>query len=114
MEIIETTVEAEFAFIAFKTAIQNLDLSKDELKQFLIAQQKNHMTERAILLKHCKFHGITSNEVYVEQGGQNDITYIFGYLDKRIAKAYEEHVRPLVACALKKITSTEKGVLTND
>ena len=32
----------------------------------------------------------------------------------RIAKAYEEHVRPLVACALKKITSTEKGVLTND
>ena len=114
MEIIETTVEAEFAFIAFKTAIQNLDLSKDELKQFLIAQQKNHMTERAFLLKQCKSHGITAKEVYVEKGGQNDITYIFGYLDQRIAKAYEKHVRPLVECALSKMKSTEQGAMTND
>ena len=103
-------LEQEFALSAFKTAIEHQDWTVDQLKEFLIQEKKNHMVEINDLVNHLKIHGIEGFCIYVENGGSNDITWHFQYLNKHIAEAYKEYIIPRVGHYMAKEIRDSKGV----
>ena len=90
-------MEQEFACSAFKSAITNNDWTKEQLIDLLIQQKKSHIAEINILLWHLKTHGIIASLIHVERGGPNDVQWDFKYLNKFIEKAYNKHIKYLVA-----------------
>ena len=90
-------IEQEFACSAFKSAITNNDWTREELIDLLIQQKKSHIAELNILLWHLKTHGIIASLIHVERGGPNDVQWDFQYLNKFIEKAYNKHIKYLVA-----------------
>ena len=103
-------LEKEFALKAFKTAIEHQDWTVDELKEFLIQEKKNHMVEINDLVTHLKMHGIEGFCIYVENGGSNDVTWHFQYLNEHIAKAYKETITPRVGYYISKAIRESEGV----
>ena len=103
-------LEQEFALTAFITAIEKQDWTVDQLKETLITEKKIHMLEINDLVTHLKFHGIEGIRIYVENGGSNDITWHFQYLNKHIAEAYKEYIIPRVGHYMAKEIRDSKGV----
>ena len=110
----ESQLEQEFAFSAFKSEITNNDWTKEQLIELLIQQKKSHMAEKNLLIWHLKIHGIIASLIYVEQGGTNDVTWDFQYLNKLIENAYNKHIKTLVAHYMAKEISNVSGGCKND
>ena len=107
-------IEQEFACSAFKSAIINNDWTRDQLIDLLIQQKKSHIAEINILLWHLKTHGIIASLIHVERGGPNDVQWDFQYLNKLIEKAYNKHIKYLVAHYMVKEISNVNGGFNND
>ena len=107
-------IEQEFACSAFKSAITNNDWTREELIDLLIQQKKSHIAEINILLWHLKTHGIIASLIHVERGGPNDVQWDFQYLNKFIEKAYNKHIKYLVAHYMVKKISKVNGGCNND
>jgi len=103
-------LEQEFALTAFKTVIEHQDWTVDQLKEFLIREKKNHLIEINDLKYHLKIHGIDAVYIYAENGGLNDVTWHFQYLNERIAKAYKENITPRVGYYMSKAIHESEGV----
>ena len=62
------------------------------------------------LVHHLKIHGINALFIYVENGGSNDVTWHYQYLNDNLANAFKEHITPRVGYYMAKEISEAKGV----